>query len=55
MKFEFEKFVNDIEKREDNNQKQQNVSLEVAEQDRLRRLRAENYQEKWQNRITWER
>ena len=55
MKFEFEKFIDDIEKRKVENRNQQKVEEDIAEHDRLRRLRAANCQEKWQNRIVWER
>lgn len=55
MEFEFDKFVKDIEKRSSDLQEQRKVQEEIAEQDRLRRLRAEQYHERWQNRIKWER
>ena len=55
MNFEFDKFVKDIEIRKDNDVKKKEIALEIAEHDRLRRLRAERYHEKWQNRIVWER
>ena len=55
MEFEFDKFVTDIEKREVKQLDEKKVSQEVVEQDRLRRLRAEQYHERWQNRIKWER
>lgn len=55
MEFEFDKFVKDIEKRSSDLQEQKKVQEEIAEQDRLRRLRAEQYHERWQNRIKWER
>ena len=55
MKFEFDKFVKDIEVRKDELARKKEIALEIAEQDRLRRLRAQRYHEKWQNRIVWER
>jgi hypothetical protein len=54
MDFEFDKFIKDIEKRSEQQQQQRNVQQDIAEQDRLRRLRAEQYHERWQNRIVWE-
>ena len=55
MNFEFDKFVKDIEDRRDNENRKKEIALEIAEHDRLRRLRAERYHERWQNRIVWER
>ena len=55
MEFEFDKFVTDIKQREAKQLAEKKVSQEVVEQDRLRRLRAEQYHERWQNRIKWER
>ena len=55
MEFEFDKFVSDLEKRENIVKEQKKVNEEIAEQDRLRRLRAEQYHERWQNRIKWEK
>ena len=55
MNFDFDKFMNDIKDRKDANIKRKEIALEIAEQDRLRRLRAERYHERWQNRIVWER
>lgn len=55
MKFDFDKFVKDIEERKDTSTRKKEIALEVAEHDRLRRLRAERYHERWQNRIVWER
>ena len=54
MSFNFDKFVKDIEKREQTQKEKNNVSAEVIEHDRQRRLRAERYHERWQNRIVWE-
>lgn len=55
MSFNFDKFVEDIEDRSNKEKRKKEIALEVAEYDRLRRLRAERYHEKWQNRIVWER
>ena len=55
MKFDFEKFVIDIENRSDEEIKRKEVRHDIIEQDRLRRLRAERYHERWQNRIVWKR
>jgi len=55
MNFEFDKFVKDIEDRRDIETRKKEIALEIAEQDRLRRLRSERYHERWQNRIVWER
>ena len=55
MQFEFDKFVKDIKERKDDQARKKEIALEIAEQDRLRRLRAERYHERWQNRIVWER
>ncbi len=54
MSFNFDKFVKDIEKRENNQRENKAVSEEIIEHDRQRRLRAERYHERWQNRIVWE-
>lgn len=54
MSFNFDKFVKDIEKRENNQRENRAVSEEIIEHDRQRRLRAERYHERWQNRIVWE-
>jgi hypothetical protein len=55
MKFEFDKFIDDNEVRKENEIRKKEISLEIAEHDRLRRLRAQRYHERWQNRIVWER
>ena len=55
MKFEFDKFVKDIDDRDIKETRRKEIRLEIIEQDRLRRLRAERYHERWQNRIVWER
>ena len=54
MRFNFDKFVKDIEKREVNNKEKNSVTAEIIEHDRQRRLRSERYHERWQNRIVWE-
>lgn len=54
MKFEFDKFVEDIDKREKEKQEFRNNNQREIDLDRQRRLRAERYQERWQNRIVWE-
>lgn len=53
--FNFDKFVNDIEKRQQDTKNKSNVTEQIVEEDRLRRLRAERSLELWQNRITWEK
>ena len=55
MQFEFDKFVDDLEKREKENKDSKNIEKRIVEEDELRRRRAELYHEKWQNRIKWER
>lgn len=54
MNFEFEKFVTDIENRQEKLKEQNTKSQKEIELDRQRRLRAERYHELWQNRIVWE-
>jgi len=54
MDFEFEKFVTDIENRQEKLKEQNTKSQKEIELDRQRRLRAERYHERWQNRIVWE-
>jgi hypothetical protein len=54
MDFEFDKFVTDLEKRQQQNGQKNTKRIDEAEMDRLRRLRAEQYHERWQNRIVWE-
>jgi len=55
MEFDFDKFVNDIEKRkiEEINRKTHNES--VIDLEKARRLRDQRYFERWQNRIVWEK
>ena len=56
MEFEFDKFINDIEKRQNKENKRKvnrDNSLDV-ELDIARRLRSSQYHERWQNLIKWE-
>ena len=56
MEFEFDKFINDIEKRNNKENKRKSDrdnSLDV-ELDMARRLRSSQYHERWQNLIKWE-
>lgn len=55
MDFEFDKFVTDLEKRQQENIQQRSRKEADVELDRMRRLRAEQYHERWQNRIVWEK
>lgn len=55
MEFEFDKFVSDLEKRQVQNNSNSQKRIDEIELDRLRRLRAEQYHERWQNRIVWEK
>ena len=57
MEFEFDKFVKDIEKRQEKENKRMsniNNSLDI-ELDVSRRLRSSQYHERWQNLIKWEK
>lgn len=55
MEFEFDKFIEDINKRSlEESQKKSNRQEEI-DLDKQRRLRAQQYHERWQNRIVWER
>jgi hypothetical protein len=54
MEFEFDKFVNDLEKRQNENANRNQNKNEEIDLDKLRRLRSERYHERWQNRIVWE-
>ena len=49
MQFEFDKFVEDLEKREKDNKCAKDIDKRIVEEDTLRRRRAELYHEKWQN------
>ena len=53
MEFDFSKFVDDIEVRKEKIVEKKREENHIIEQDRLRRLRAEQYHERWQNRIVW--
>ena len=55
MEFKFDKFIDDLEKREINNKKFRDINKDIAREDELRRRRSELYHERWQNRIKWER
>ena len=54
MEFEFDKFVKDIEKRNIDETKRKSNRKEEIDLDEMRRLRARQYHERWQNRIVWE-
>jgi hypothetical protein len=54
MEFEFDKFVKDLEDRQIQNENSKKCSKEEIELAQARRLRAELYHERWQNRIVWE-
>jgi hypothetical protein len=54
MEFEFDKFVKDLDKRVVEDKNRINIELHVKEEDERRRLRNAQYNERWQNRITWE-
>jgi len=52
--FEFDKFVKDLDKRE--NLKKERIKKYIAEDPaELKRKRVKLYQERWQNRIYWNR
>jgi hypothetical protein len=53
MEFEFDKFVKDIENRKNKSIEENKESQSVIYHDQQRRLRAERYHERWQNRIVW--
>ena len=55
MDFEFDKFVTDLEKRQQENVQKKIRREDEIELDRMRRLRSEQYHERWQNRIVWEK
>ncbi len=54
MEFDFDKFVSDIDRRENANKISKDISKSIAEEDKNRRLRSKLYHERWQNRIKWE-
>lgn len=51
----FDKFMKDIEKREEAYNKEKIVMQRELDEVMAKRRRAELYQEKWQNRIVWEK
>lgn len=53
--FNFDKFVDDIEVRQEKRKTSRDVQGDIIEHDRLRRKRAELYHERWQNQIKWEK
>ena len=53
MEFEFDKFVDDIEKRSINNKRQKDTNKISLEEQELKRRREEKIRERWQNRIYW--
>lgn len=53
MEFDFTKFVDDIEKRQNENADSRKNRQEEVDLDKQRRLRSEQYHERWQNRIIW--
>ena len=54
QEFNFDKFVVDIEKRQNENADQRRISQIIADEDMRRRRRNELYNERWQNQIKWE-
>jgi hypothetical protein len=54
IEFNFDKFVNDIEKRENAYKERKSVEETSLQEEMLKRRRDELYRERWQNRITWE-
>lgn len=54
MEFEFEKFISDLDKRQNENRERRNIESHIKEEDERRRLRNLQYNERWQNRIVWE-
>ena len=54
MKFEFEKFIDDLDKRQNKNREKRSIEDHIREEDERRRLRNLRYNERWQNRIVWE-
>ena len=54
QEFNFDKFVVDIEKRQNENIEQRRISQIIADEDMRRRRRNELYNERWQNQIKWE-
>lgn len=54
MSFEFDKFVDDIDKRSKKYLEEKHSPKDVIEEDERRRRRSELYRERWQNQIKWE-
>lgn len=54
MEFDFEKFANDIDKRNEEYQRRRNIDSHIIDEDKRRRRRDELYHERWQNQIKWE-
>lgn len=55
MEFKFDKFVEDIEKRDTELKEKKEVPNHVIDIDKRRRQRSKLYHERWQNQIKWER
>lgn len=55
MNFEFDKFVDDIDKRNKKYLEEKHFRKDVIEEDERRRRRDELYHERWQNQIKWEK
>ena len=55
MEFDFDKFVDDIDKRSEENSRKKRTESNIIDLDRARRLRSKRYHERWQNCIKWER
>lgn len=55
MNFDFDKFVEDIKKREDKFREDKIIGEKDLFEDEAKRKRNELYRERWQNRIRWEK
>jgi len=55
MSFDFEKFVDDIEKRENKFREDRLITEKERFEEEAKRKRNELYRERWQNRIKWEK
>jgi hypothetical protein len=55
MEFEFDKFVVDIEKRDEQLREKREVPPHEIDIDQRRRKRSELYHERWQNQTKWEK
>ena len=55
MNMNFDKFMEDKEKREENYNRERLVQQRELDEQAAKRRRAELYQERWQNRIVWEK